>query len=457
MTPMSAYRLLLVIPEHDEADVDVEIAGRPWRVVSYPSLAAPLPEFVCISYSWGPGRRPHLFDSREEMPERTIPVVGAAVRAVDPRAIWIDALCVPLHGPERTVCLQSLGAIYRAATRVVVVLTGAVEVVIEEVVSSGLVSERALLALEADDWVSRAWTYQELVNARQVDFVSESGSGPVPATALFNAVGEAMAAFRRSRGLDQWELRAQHPRLDGLESLIADWSTADYVERSAFAVMGAMATRQAQHRDEVLYAMIGAITTDIAGDDERTLPAGEYFLRVCERKGDFSYVFSTGERSSPSWRPAGAYLNPVLAWPSSGSGQAGERIGGDTLQLRHMVPARAGRLGDAARRFLEGALPALGVEPGTTVEGAPAAILSHLQHAGFEGCGRHVELDLGYLFPMRPIPTGGDWAVAIARDVFWPFGAPALVVDQRADPAEVLDVGVFVGTRDAVTISLELG
>ena len=76
---------------------------------------------------------------------------------------------------------------------VVVVLTGAGEALIDELALHDHVSEQALLALEADDWVSRARTYQELVNARRVEFVTKGGAqGPVSGARLFNAVGEAM-------------------------------------------------------------------------------------------------------------------------------------------------------------------------------------------------------------------------------------------------------------------------
>jgi hypothetical protein len=132
--------------------------------------------------------------------------------------------------------LRRLGTIYGNAAKVVVVLTGAAARVIDETARSGSLSEEALLTLERDDWVGRAWTYQELVNARQVEFVTDkSHRATVPATRLIDAVGKALEHFRGEHGLDHWPFRERHPRLDALESLIGDWSISDFVERSAFS------------------------------------------------------------------------------------------------------------------------------------------------------------------------------------------------------------------------------
>jgi hypothetical protein len=297
-----------------------------------------------------------------------------------------DVLCVPLEDPERSECLRSLGAIYSAAAIVVVVLSGAAEEVLDDLTASEGIGEEALLALEADDWVSRVWTYQELVNAADVHFIGERGKGrPVSATRLFNAIGEGMEKFRRSHGLDQWELRQLHPRLDGLESLIGDWRLSAYEERSAFRVMGAMANRSAVHPDEVYYAMVGAITTNSPRDpDDHNVPAAEYFMGACERKGDYSFVYSSGNRGRSSRRPAPESLPPVLPWHSDGDRQTGE-LRGLRLRLHHMMLAHPGDIAEKPRRFLEGALRALGVDLGLAGPAVPAAILDSLRRTGFDG------------------------------------------------------------------------
>jgi len=343
-----AFRILTPVVGRIGSDpVAVEISDHRWWIEPYPFPTAQgdVPSYVCISYAWGDGRTPHILDRGRVMPARTVSVVEATRTAFPSQALWVDALCVPMADPERSECLRSLGAIYSAAAMVVVVLSGAAEQVLGELTASDSITEEALLALEADDWASRAWTYQELVNAADVHFIGEHGNtSPVSASRLFNAVGERMEKFRTSHGLDQWKLRRLHPRLDGLESLIGDWRLSAYAQRSAFRVMGSMANRSAVHQDEVYYAMVGAITTDAAGDtDDRDAPAAEYFMRVCERKGDFSFVYSGSDRARPSWRPVPGALTAVLPWHSDGDAQTGE-LDGLRLRLHQMAQAHQGEL-----------------------------------------------------------------------------------------------------------------
>jgi len=265
-----------------------------------------------------------------------------------------------------------------------------------------------------------------------------------------------MEKFRTSHGLDQWKLRRLHPRLDGLESLIGDWRLSAYAQRSAFRVMGSMANRSAVHQDEVYYAMVGAITTDAAGDtDDRDAPAAEYFMRVCERKGDFSFVYSGSDRARPSWRPVPGALTAVLPWHSDGDAQTGE-LDGLRLRLHQMAQAHQGELAEEARRFLGGALHALGVDPALPGSMVPDAILTSLRQAGFAGCGERLELESGYFFPVHRLPREGSWSVHIAREIFWTFGAPALLITPTAGSTLVVDVGVFVGPVPAEGATLDL-
>lgn len=53
--------------------------------------------------------------------QKEVEAISAALNAS--QAIWIDALCISLQEPARTVCLQSMGAIYSSAAQVFVVLS----------------------------------------------------------------------------------------------------------------------------------------------------------------------------------------------------------------------------------------------------------------------------------------------------------------------------------------------
>src|SRR5262249_3663552 len=147
------------------------------------------------------------------------------------------------------------------------------------------------------------------------------------------------------------------PGLDALETLMNDWRMAGYAERSAYQVMNAMTGRTARHHD-YLDAMIGAITSAPSIDpNDAELSRPEYFMRACERKGDFSFIYSTASRASGAWRPSPSSspgplpLPPVLPWTNTGERQTGALRAG-SLHLHNMARVSLGRLDEAARGFI---------------------------------------------------------------------------------------------------------
>ena len=382
------------------------------------------------------------------MSDRAVRAVEATIEAVDPAAIWFDALCVPAHEPQRTLCLRSMGAIYAAASRVVAVLSASTMEVLETIRDGGSVTPDQLEALEGDEWVSRAWTYQELVNSREFLFVSESGRRPaVPAAAVLNGLGAAIQEYRRSNGLDTFRFREAHPRLDHLESLIADWLQADDGDRSALLVMSMMANRSSVDNDDKYHAMVGALSTDAVWDREATaISAAEYFMRVCEGKGDYSFVFSSAERTpeaSRRWRPHPGPLPAILWWPPDGSGQPGEAQG-SVLRLLDMHRATRGSPTAEAAAFVDRWLAAVGAT--AAPDDRPHAVLAQLTRAGFSGRGEWIELTEGYFFPQHGAHSPDDLDIVLATQVTWRFGAPGLLVQRSGRAATVFrDVGVFVG------------
>ncbi len=67
------------------------------------------------------------------MSSRTVGAAEAAVRNEQPTALWVDALCVPLEEPARSVCLSQMGAIYAQASTVVVALSAQCSVLLEQI------------------------------------------------------------------------------------------------------------------------------------------------------------------------------------------------------------------------------------------------------------------------------------------------------------------------------------
>ena len=80
---------------------------------------------------------------------------------------------MPIQEPARSLCLRSMGAIYAAASGVLVVLSSSASSLLDKVRRGEAVGPEDLPLLEADDWVSRAWTYQEMANSKTVGFVAE--------------------------------------------------------------------------------------------------------------------------------------------------------------------------------------------------------------------------------------------------------------------------------------------
>jgi hypothetical protein len=61
-----------------------------------------------------------------------------------------------------------MGAIYAAAREVLVVLSPSASDLLDNVRRGAGVGTEELLQLEKDDWIGRAWTYQEMVNSTTV-------------------------------------------------------------------------------------------------------------------------------------------------------------------------------------------------------------------------------------------------------------------------------------------------
>ena len=116
-TPYKIFRLLVPATGTTPPNaLTIELEGTHWTTTDYtPMFDGDIPEYTCVSYSCGSGRTANPLAPGEMMSDRVIPVTEAAIRALHPAAIWIDAFCVPVREPERAACLRSMGAIYASA------------------------------------------------------------------------------------------------------------------------------------------------------------------------------------------------------------------------------------------------------------------------------------------------------------------------------------------------------
>jgi hypothetical protein len=388
------------------------------------------------------------------MSDRTVPVALAAIRALQPEALWLDALCIPGEEPERSHCLRSMGAIYAAAARVVAVLSPPCAPVLEALHAKRHADAEMLAALGNDAWISRGWTYQEAVNTGNLKFVAEGSSGPAVGDNFFSDVGYAIQQYRKASGIGAFELRSRSPGLDAIEDLIGDYQLAGYGERTAFQAMSAMDMRSFERPEDYFEALLGVIG---GADDTGTasVEAAERFMQLCEAKSDFSFIYSLGARAAVPgrcWRPLPDRLRPILSWHSYGDGQSGSLLS-THLDLQGLCRMSRGIISADAGEWIGAWLGS--DRPDAQSANLAEATLERLRQMGFTGCGEYIELERGYFFPQTADPKAN--IVAVATGVRWVHGAPGLLLESGSGPiTHFRTVGVFVGPvpKEGETISI---
>src|SRR5262245_27287819 len=105
---------------------------------------ADAPTYICVSYSWADGRIANPFDPTRRMSGRARAALETAIATLRPAAVWLDAACMPSHEPARSRCLQSMGAIYAAASGVLAVLPPSIGRVLDAVAKKKAVSSELL-------------------------------------------------------------------------------------------------------------------------------------------------------------------------------------------------------------------------------------------------------------------------------------------------------------------------
>lgn len=443
---MILYLLTDVSKEEDEGTGALEVNGRLWRLCPY-NLREITPEslkFICISYSWGRGRKPSPFHHDFLVSDRTVPALATIAR-VRPacKYVWVDAFCVPLEQPERAHTLESMGYIYSGADEVIAVLSRAVLPSLAYMHKNKQLSEQHIFALERDEWVTRAWTYQEAVNARCLFITCEDTDDIIISGQDFmNYIGYTLAQV----STPPLERRARYPHLDALEDLV-DYLTANYQERSALQVMAKMDRRSHGQPEDHFYAMIGAISSQL-GSLTGAVSACEAFMRICERKGDFSFIYSGALRASEAgrrWRPLPGDLPALLQWDCFGAGEPG-KIMENGLWLEKVVKIGLGDLSTEADKFARDWLTRIGqVTEGDSRADVPAHIFDALGHMGFTGPGGSLATPVGLFFPVRLVSPDQVEYVLVSSSLRWVFGSPGILCCRTSGQVSYVP-GVLVGT-----------
>lgn len=457
--------------------------GRRWVICEYANLAD-APPYTCLSYAWGKAKVQEPLGQGQVMSARTVPSIEAAIASSQSQeswaknikfshkgeaekeeagqiaslkasqAFWIDALCVPLDDPARAACLQEMGKIYSAAYQVIVVLSAQCSSVMNCIRRSEKIDIATLRCLESEEWVSRAWTYQEAVNSRALYFTVEGdGSVLVSGNDFLRSITYAIEDYKSESDFDNLTWVETHPGLNNLEMLLADYLIADYTDRSAYQAMSVMGQRVSERPEDYFYAMIGSITTasSILEDGEYLHPA-EYFMRLCESKGDFSFIYSTAQRSEAKgqgWRPGKEKMTAVLpGLIIFGRGEVGTRETAH-INLDNMFRPISGALsvdGMKATSWFMGPQSA-----GLSPDEIAAGVLKRLRVLGFTGCGEYLEFESGLFFPQSKPSFSNELFVVVSCEINWVTGGPGLLLRSSASGIhEFVDIGAFVGRSSKV-------
>ena len=428
--------------------------GTRWSIKSLqldegPHSDKSIPDFICISYAWGTGKHPSPFHSKATVSDRTIPALLAAIRLrPNCKAFWIDALCVPSQNEpvERVSTLESMGYIYSHATEVIAVLSeAATPMLIQACVKNAILQPEQMAALEKETWFLRAWTYQESVNSKVLHFTTENcvPGLEVELSQFLSCLGFTLCSLGS-------ETRKHYAHLDGIEDFLADAMLAGYLNRSAFQVMSIMRDRDQERPEDHFYAMIGAITTERASHLNATSPC-EAFMSLCERKSDFSFIYSAALRDPTlgrRWRPLSSGNLPViLATLSWGSGQSGRYDDSGRLYLNNMFVLRRGSLHKTTISFIEKSLLVARKYLTFDIKLPLANAASKaLQERGFTGSLVAIKTASGLFFPQWTLEPARVALILVATSISWTFGAPGLAQYQEdgTNLAEYVP-GVFWG------------
>lgn len=416
--------------------------------------------FTCISYTWGLGREPSPFSSGL-VSDRTVPALSTAIRQRPGcERIWIDAFCVPpeSRASERAKTLESMGFIYSQASDVVVILSNEAEPIVSRMATRSLLSPEHLDVLERDEWVSRAWTYQEAVNARQL-YITYEGAGPfdpknpalVEWLTFFSEIGSILSR------MPEGPKRRRYPRLDAFEDLMADIATGPYLERSALQVMSSMDKRVQGRLEDHFYAMIGTISRNIASESESRNACGA-FIALCEAKGDYSFAYSAAHRcETPGrrWRPVeDLNLKPILRAHSAGGSQHGHWENGD-FYLDDMMAVTPAPIVEKKAKIIEQIMAGFDLEACEQDIYTDRGSSKVLQLLEYTGTGHAIMTSEGYFFPWEEMPLGSEPALLLSGTISWPLGRPGFArYRSNLDGRFRYVPGVFVGESTALAQSL---
>lgn len=460
MNSSQFFKLLVPANEIDLPNAKtIELCGTFWKLEEFEKMSD-APPYTCISYSWGRGRTRSNLNKDCEISDRTMPVVETVINAMQStesktsslqsmfkgqklaekmalvhsasHAIWIDSLCNPQDQPSFDLCVLNMGEIYRNATQVFVVLKSSCTEIVQKMHDKEPLELNDYLAIAEDDWIDRIWTYQEFANSKMMFIVAQDKGDTF--ISEFQFLFELMNSAEAYEKIDDIDL---YLKLERMQLLLAEQQLQ---ERSAFQVMAAMEERSSMNGDlnERINVMISVLSDTTISNNQSLHSPVDHFFNICNKKGDFSYLFTTNKRSTipgRTWCPVGEQFTPVLSNVLTfGDGVSG-RLTDTHLEIDNMCCMTIGKDNPVVRAintFLRADLP--------------REIFKQLQQLGFTGCGEFMRLEYGYFFPLQSHKPSKKLFVAVPGSLTFDYGAPGLLLrSNEGDIHQYCDTGVFIG------------
>ena len=397
---------------------------------------------------------------------------------------WKGELPSVFRSPE-SLSLKSMGFIYSKAVSVIVILQGPAWEIVRKASSSNTamqLSPKEMDDLELDTWVSRVWTYQEMVNNSNVYFTTfdpVDAEVVVPYGPLLNCIGYSSERWTKDAQTSTADFQLKFPNLNNLADTLVDATLSGYLERSALGVLSNMAARRydPQYPGNRLLASLGALTKRPSWSPAATMSElAEKVMATCEEVNDYSFIYtSDGRDESPGlgWRPSPhqtkskdlkpMHLIPVLNWCSYGEPMGNtQRAHRDSqgLWLDNMIrlhPSESMRAkvqerfetwlyGTGKSRENPEQIPSIGFL-GSKEAGKSdlmSAIFKTIQTMGFTGSSKGKVCENGLYFSVVSLECRQDVELFVASSIRWAFGAPGFALWREGDVTKY-SAGVFAG------------
>ncbi|OCH90437.1 hypothetical protein OBBRIDRAFT_776951 [Obba rivulosa] len=445
-THVMEFRVLVETNNPPGPDV-LDIDGMSWTLTPPLDIeSATIPPYVCISYTWGDQRDRNPLRPTVEMSINTLRVVRAVVSQFSGKAIWIDAFSIPTDPLRKRATLESLGYIFSNAEAVVAVLSAESAYAIQRIdaLLTGVqpghapseVPSDVLDVLDMDAWIRSVWTYQEVVNSRELYFIM--GTGPstrvVEGEHFLNILGHYYTIFTRSHHTKSLAIQAEYPYVNSILDLLAEWQMQQ--SHSVMSIMSGMNHRVWTTPVNYFYSVIGSITTQPSRRPVQSSveDLAEKTMVISETKGDFSFIFAALPRDirpGNRWRPQPGVLNSILTSHPWGYRQSARRVdGGVVLENVVVLPTtdEEGEMSEEAKRYLSDLISSNLF--GDDLDDKNIAIEAYhiFKKLGFLGPEEWYMTTDGYFYPFESLPNGRGRRICISGELRWVFGAPGLAL-----------------------------